>query len=226
METSKFIISVATVLVEIGLLLAARKALEQIKVSKEDIERREKRESIGMAIKQIEFYRKFILPEISKISDYKAQNNINFKIPVNKLHNFDYAETTEGNEELKRAYINDITILGQHSKLSDLIFDCANALESYSMAFTTGYADSEIALFSVAETFCNFVEENCGHYCYQRKSNKLNLYHSTIKLYKKWSQELEEAKLNLQQGKLNESLREIKNNAKNKTNNYELVRDR
>lgn len=211
MSDSKLLLEIVSTIINLGILVVAKRGLAQLKITKEDIQLREKRASIEVALGQIEFYREKILPKITEISIEKSKSNSDYKLQKIKLKKFDSTEIRGDETETKYAYINDITLVRKQGDLLVKIKDVANILESFSISFCLGHADKEVAMFSVAETFCSFVKENSFFYCLVRKEDKLNLYYSTIQLYLTWSKKLEEAKLRIQKHNIDKSLEEIKN---------------
>lgn len=133
------------------LAIVAAFALFQIKVSKEQIRIVSKRESIKLAAEQSTLYIKNIVPLFNKLSDYLIKEK---KIDIEKntitIHN----NRVTGNFDDK--IINEL-ILNDEKSL-EIICDIINALEGFSIYFTSKIADSEIGYTSVGKTFLFCVE--------------------------------------------------------------------
>lgn len=171
MFSPEFIISITSSLIALATLLILRKGLEQIKISKEDIAARKKTKSIGAALKQVEFYREKVLTEITNVNVEKSVLQIKFLLGDSpNLTNFSASEIRTQGTELNRLYKTDLTTWeSTSSTIHSKIQTVANTLESFSMAFTSGYADKDLVLLSLGETFCRFVKENAIYYCTTEK---------------------------------------------------------
>jgi len=176
-------------LADIGLLIAALFALRQIWIAKEDISIRCMRESITLAIGQVENFRNTILPILNELLALEIQKEFKPK----KIPLIDFVAEEINTPALHVHNNNGIKFMNEAGQT--LIYDAANMFESLAINFVSKIADEEIAFHPLAKVYCDFVEEHFFFYCSQRKNGQLNPYHNSISLYKIWTTKIKEFNL-------------------------------
>jgi len=197
------------------LALFAYRALDQIKVSKEDIDRRDNRDAIDLALKQIEIYIiSDFVPLTRKLRKCKEEINFFPKPKKSLTYTIDEISDEKGivRDEVKNSYTKLLSvpvILGDGTNSADTIIDIANKLEAFSIAFVRNVADNDIGLETTGEMFCRFVEEQSYFYYMHRKNNGVKGYKHTIELYLRWSKEMEKRNLQYEELKIKSQLESL-----------------
>jgi hypothetical protein len=196
MKTAEFIVSIVSLIIEVGLLCVAQKALQQISVSKEDIELREKRAGVNLALKEIELYAEEILDLESLLKDCLTAGKI--KLNPRKLVKFQIEEITNGpvdlQDEFKSLYtklIKNPVTLDEDRNSKKLIWKIARKIEAFSIPFVKYLADESVAIEPLGRFICGFVEKYYFFYCAARDDKGVNYYKFTIELYHRWSSKIE-----------------------------------
>ena len=170
----------------IGLLFVAIKALEQIRLAKNDIKTRVNREAAKEAAVRISHWMDVIIPSMNKLHSY--QNKINFEELKCSMERFESEELRSKDSNTQSHSQKALVLIMEDSEFRSLTLQVANVVEAFAMYFSTGVADEEMAFMPLSETFCGFVESTFFLYCGTRNQDQLNRWDYTVKLYRVWSQ--------------------------------------
>jgi len=208
--------NIITAIAESIIAICAIVALWQIKIAKEDIRIRSKREAITLAINQVEYCRSEI------VSSYDQVNSIVLDMPkeIKDLRLYSSREFLEDFtlEELQKnkkidRMITKISYLKKNN-LFDKIISLANKFEYFSLAFIAKAADEEVAFNPIADILCDFVEEHYEIYCYNRREGNYRSYTNTIQLYKIWKARILMKKIDFKKETYSNEIREDLNKIK------------
>ncbi len=184
-------------------------ALWQIKIAKEDIRTRSKREAVSLAINQVEYFRSEVIKnfnqiiiEFGNLSPTKESHLFNSKL---NLEDFTLEEINKNKHVDK--FINKFKYISSIDFFNRLL-DIANEIEYFSLAFTSKAADENVAFNPTADIFCQFIEEHYEIYCNFRKEGNYRSYASTISLYKIWKSRIMKNRLDFKKEVYSNELRE------------------
>lgn len=165
----------------IALAIIAAVALWQLKIAKDDIRLRSKRESATLAASQCQRFTDKIIPiandldiEFGKLSLSSYSSELKLK----------YQQLSEEDLTLMRKIVKEsIPALNK-------IISMITSLESFSIFFINEIADEQIAFTSTGHNFCNYVKKYSPFIALLRKDEPLHNFQNTVELYNIWSSRL------------------------------------
>jgi hypothetical protein len=180
--------------------------LEQIKLSKMDIEIRSKREAALIAINQTEIYCNEIIPAHDDL--FLTWDKYGIPIYSTDKATFDPDDNSYIGfiKQLRKARSS----LGEELVVEILkseLYLC-NKLEAIATYFVTGIADEEIAFISIGRTYCKHVEE--FSFTISKLSSESGYYKNVRRLYEIWHTRLNQQKLEEESKRISEELKAIK----------------
>jgi hypothetical protein len=161
-------------------LLQLRLAATQLKISRNDIQLRSRRESVAIALEQCERFAHEIVPRSNEIAKEMFSRKCKFPENVDPTFPLIPIESDPASAQ----------ILKTDPDLTIKIINYLNELESFAMYFASDLADESMAFQPAAFTFCNsceFYRFFIGSY---RHPNKVKLYENLVKLYNIWKPRL------------------------------------
>ncbi|MEK7074353.1 MAG: hypothetical protein AAB968_01150 [Patescibacteria group bacterium] len=190
-----------------GLLIVGIFALRQIRIAKQDIAIRSKRESIILAANQIEYLRKEFFLKMGRLNQiYESINGM--KAPKHRFENFLLKELNDERSKIANIIQKSLKSL-ENKEFNLLVQELMNLLEGFSVYFIEGVADEQVAFKPLGQVFCDFIEENFFIYCVQRDQEKMNYFDNTIALYKLWSKQKIVQELHDHRYEIDEKLKKI-----------------
>lgn len=182
LEYLYYLAQIFLVLIALFALTQISFLIDQLQISKADIEIRTKRESIILSLQVCENFEKNILPKLIKINKFMKDRKIpKFNIETNNLTQEDDLEKMEN--WLEKWFISIKSILPE-------VINIINDLESFSAYFLKGLADEETAFSLVSAKYCKSIEDLFFFIKYSKVKNK-NLdfprkYNNILDLYELW----------------------------------------
>lgn len=179
-------------------------AIIQLRLTKKALIITSKRQAAELATQQIGLYTSQIIPLQNKFTEIKIAKNIP-RIICQDLERFTI-------EELKLKTKAEIIQSKSEQLLqhSDDILPILNAMDSFSIYFTKGVADEEIAFTSIGHTFCFTVDSFSYDLCLLRKDDDENCFNNLVKLYEIWNSRIKAEKINRELLKKKHELQKIK----------------
>ena len=161
------------------LVIVSGFGLYNLKIAKDDLMVRCKREAASLAAAQCLRFSNEIIPLINAF-DKELKNNVflEYKGIVRKFH-FDAVKSDLDSTTIAKAV--------DFIRTSENLANTLNALESFAVYFTEGVADEAIAFSSVGSTFCFTVKRYYVILCFLRNKPGSNHYEDLVKLYEIWS---------------------------------------
>lgn len=213
METFKEILEVIYFISGPALVVIVYLGLSQIKVAREQVEAQRKatrinakRDALKITSEQIMKYGSEVIP---------LQNVFNEKVKSEEIKFFtDSKVKITGREIQVKPCADDNEV----KKLKSLIYEFTsvmNAMEGFSVFFTSGVADEKVAFRSLSSTYCYFVKELLPLLVLVEAGNKR--FTATMQLFHIWYSRLESENLEKQKEELE---RKIKSN---KTQTIEII---
>lgn len=208
MEETKKILEIIYFLSGPVIAVFAFMALHQIKIAKQQLENdknilriNSKRESIKLATEQCDNYMKNIMPDINELEEYLEKMKIDFlkKSKVTIEQDSISVEPYIDDEDYKK-YI-DMNCIRKRLKVE-------NALETFSIYFTSGIADEKIAYLTLGRTYCYIVEKLLPDILY--KSNDGEYFKNIIQLFNLWYFRIQQEKIQKEKSELEKKLGSIK----------------
>jgi len=194
------------------LLIVAYKGLEQIKEARnQSMETREsriinsKRESYRISAEKCEYYLSTIIP---------LQNNLSKEVKSKGITFFKNSEVIINGDEIKviPSYRDEEEFNLIWKELPTL--EVFNAMEGFSIFFTSGIADEEIGFLTVGWAYCQNVKRYLPHLLDLASTSS---YSNIIKLFKIWNARLEAAKLEKEKERIENEI------SKNKPKSIETI---
>lgn len=210
------IINVINIVLQIGILAIAFKALEQIRVSKKSINASAEIASAQYTGQLIKDFYKETEPAINELGDFYRK--INYKVFEGKLdiNSFTLEEIRESkyffhfNNSLKKV----LETPEGRAKITRV----ANGLDIFAISCVKGIANDDIAFSAISKLFCENVKELYYVYCLLRQGpEECYFYKNTIDLYKVWSGRIEKYNILSTQKELEKNLSLIENDKKIET---------
>jgi hypothetical protein len=194
--------TMAYTIATVGLIVVAWRGLRSLKLAKADMLTRSQREARGCAIARCE---EFAHDIISKNSDHItrfAAANLPLFVERADVVRFD----PDTSEHLAAAQ----TWL--HKMPADLHTDCIhllNRLEAWSMYFTNGVADHEIAFGPCAPVFCSMIVRYYPILLVRRAGQGSGKFPNAVQLFKTWRAKLEAEQDGVKMQGLIEQMRDL-----------------
>jgi len=177
-------------------------AVIQISLAKKTLNISSKRDAAKLAAGQIEVYVTRVIPLQNKLYRVETSLKINkVKIEVGEFQ-FSTVEDKLGALKYKEALTERLKVMS-HS------LNVINAMEAFSVYFTKGVADEEIAFSSVGQTFVHSVEDLYFDIATCVANDQDKAFQNLIQLYKIWSKRLEKHRLIRNHKVLSEQLQAI-----------------
>ena len=186
-----------------GLYLAWR----QISVSLQDISIRSKREAGALALEQSKRFAEIIEESVEIVAKMNASGHT-----LKKISMADFSA-----EELKKSFpkleSDHNQALGTLSNIQHGTEDATfliNKIDSFAVSFTKKLADEEVIFGSVAQAYCEIIEQWYFLYCFHRDNSQQRWYFdNTVELYKVWRPRLEKNKLLVERSRLDKKIHDI-----------------
>jgi hypothetical protein len=157
---------------------------KQIKQGQEHLKTNSLRDAATISAERVNFFICTILPLGNKLFDEKMA--LKFPEFKGEIKDFKSSELSEWDIDFQKSFL---TQLVKNSEVIGL--NLINYLEGFSVYFTKGIADEEIAFSSVGGYFCSYVEIYYPLIAFQRDENKANEpYCNIIELYRLWKSRL------------------------------------
>jgi hypothetical protein len=184
----------------------------QIKLAKDDLRTRSKREAATAAAELAERYRKEILTAQSEY--YKLVRSKNFSVTGINLESLSikdfYTEEVQDLSTEHKQYNNDLLAFFQSNRDAfNACQDVLNSLESFAINFTKGIADQEIVFTAISKSYCQFVERSFPMLCFLRHKDQFNFYENVVELYCEWSNMIKATGLTFKKNSINGELDKI-----------------
>lgn len=176
----------------------------QLRLTKKAIITNSKREAANLAANQIEIYNNQIIPLLNKLYFFtkeKELSDVNVKIGE---FNCTYLIKVLGKDEYKK--LNKERII-----IGIPFLRVVNALEAFSMYFTKGVADEDIAFSAVGRTYCHSIEGMFFDIASCIKEDDSS-FQNMIELYQLWNDRLAKQKLTSEKIALMNKLDSINDN--------------
>lgn len=157
----------------------------QLWLAKKAITVTSKRQAAEFASKQVDFYAHNIITIQDKLFIIEKEQQYK-REPFRNLYNFTYSELANiinDSQKLLKISENCKQNLSETAKI-------LNAMEAFSIYFTKGVADEEIAYSSIRNTFCDSVELYALEICLLRESDNQSGLNNLIKLYNIWNERI------------------------------------
>lgn len=188
-DTSKSLVENIYLLSGPVLALLGFAAIIQLKLTKKAIVISAKRSAAELASKQVEIYNKTIIPSQDKLFLMEEKNTMK-RIKLKDLKKFTNNELDARIDKETQNKIIKENIQNLHE-----ILEILNSMEAFSIYFTKGVADEEIAYSSVGRTFCHSVENYSTDICFLRKNDETSAFNNLVKLYSIWNSRVKSEKL-------------------------------
>lgn len=182
----------------VGVLIVAIIGLKQLKIAKNSLIIRSRREAGALANEQSKHYIEDIIPMIDMLDEFLNKKGFEkYKGNISTYSNKDLLEYSES-WYLKWLRLN----LKEQPSLKAL-----NALDGFASFFTSKIADEGIAFRSVGITYCNTVESLYPYIACVREDENFGHYNNIVDLHKIWQPRIDkfqmEKNLNDLQGRIN-----------------------
>jgi len=164
-------------------------AILQLKLTKKTLQITSKRQAAELATRQVEIYTNEIIIQQNQIDEFEKTNGIK-RIDIDcKLFTQDELFNLMSNENISKRRDDFL-------KNVNSIVTMLNSMETFSLYFTKGIADEEIAYSAIGVTFCETVK----HYSFELSASRYeaeeNVYYNIIKLYDIWNSRIQSENLN------------------------------
>ncbi len=188
------------------LVLVAYLALDQIKVSKNQIlEQRNaliitsKRESLKLSSEQITFYGKEIIPSLNILDHRIESENIEF---------FKKSKVTIRDDGISVVPYYETNDFDKLNKIVPEFTKALNLLEGFSTYFISGVADEKFAYRSLSTTFCESIKDILPLIIYV--SDDGHRFSATIELFVMWNSRMETESIKKEKAELEKRLKNKK----------------
>lgn len=186
-----------------ALVVIAYLALSQIKVAKQQIEaQREttrisaKRDSLRVTSEQVAKYGSEIIP---------LQSALFKKIKSEEVNYFAKSKVTIADNKLSTTPCADKKEIEKLGLITQEFVSTMNSMEGFSVYFTSGVADEEIAFRSISVTFCDSISKLLPLLIPMTDGE--NRFTSTMKLFMIWHTRLQKEDMEKQKANLEEKLK-------------------
>ena len=207
MEITKNILEIIYFLSGPLIAVFAFMALNQIKISKQQLQNdnkilniNSKRESIKLATEQCNIFMKEIIPNINMLDNIIEELKIDF---------YKKAQVTieQGKISISPETQNDYFKIKYSKEYIQCILEVLNSIEVFSIYFSSRIADENIAYLSVGETYCGTVKKLLPDIILVGKGNH---FKNILPLFMLWHFRLKKEKLENEKKKLEKELTTIK----------------
>lgn len=188
-DTSKSLVENIYLLSGPVLALLGFAAIIQLRLTKKAIVISAKRSAAELASKQVEIYNKEIIPFQDKLFSKEEKNTMK-RIKLKDLEKFTHTELDSRIDKETQNKIIKENIQNLHE-----ILEILNSMEAFSIYFTKGVADEEIAYSSVGRTFCLSIENYSTDICFLRQNDETSAFNNLVKLYSIWNSRVKSEKL-------------------------------
>ncbi len=164
-------------------------AILQLKLTKKTLQITSKRQAAELATRQVDIYTNQIILQQNQIDEFKKTQGIK-KLEIEcKYFTQDELFTLMSNENISKRKDDFL-------KNVNLMTTMLNSMETFSLYFTKGVADEEIAYSAIGVTFCDSVKNYSFELSASRYEAEENVYYNIIKLYDIWNSRLKSENLN------------------------------
>lgn len=163
------------------LLVVAIYGLKQLKITKENSQTNAKREAYRLVAERCTYYLESIIPKLNVIDKLMAENSIK-QFGETKIYTSGDKLTIESKQSTRK-----------HDKIIEMapqIAEALNCLEAFSVFFTSGVAEENVAFSSIGSTYCNSVRVLLPLVCMAIEGG----YRNVLKLYILWNDKIEKQK--------------------------------
>lgn len=220
MDDLKYILDITSVIIQLGVLVVACKALQQIKVSKDSTKISSDISSAQYTGKLIKDFFNDTMPLINTFNKSLDEKSY-VKFEKNTLIDFTKEEIIKSSKNIQDHFIKSAKTFftlkeSKEKNLSDVI-NAANSIESFANSYINKIANEKIAFTSLGFVLCNVVEKYYFFYCLVRTENKekFNYFQNTIDLYNIWSTRIKKYKLESVRSEVDEEILNLKENILN-----------
>jgi hypothetical protein len=189
----------------VGILIVAWKALEQLRIAKHDISTRVEREAAESSAAQLEFWAQKVIPLGRQLKE--AFKEAGLPLQAGTMERFDRAEMKSAPKSVQDYAAAMDKFLRTQAEARAMVVELCNLIEASAMCFMTGVANEEIAFRSLSEPYCQIIEELRPVYCVHRTGQPISPFDYTVRLYRVWSQRRKKSELETQHDVLNEALK-------------------
>lgn len=179
--------TMALTVATVGLIIVAGLGLRSLRLSKTDMLTRSQREARACAIARCEEMAGEIINTNAALIDRFAELEIQLFVEVSDVVKFD----PDASEQLAQAQAWRGKV---PPELRSACITQLNKLEAWSMYFTNGVADHQIAFGPCAAVFCGMVVRYYPFLLVSRAGNASGKYPNLVKLFKSWRAEIEAQK--------------------------------
>lgn len=188
-----------TAILTIALIIVAVRGLNSLKLAKTDLLTRSQREARAISILRCEE----LAAELIKLNSDLVGRFAELQKPVfaQRPDDVDFNDTGRQVERARR-WMDDVP--------ADLQRDCLrliNRLEAWSMYFTTGVADHEIAFGPCAPVFCGIIVRYYPLFILARAGHSSGKFPNTVQLFESWRAKIDAEKDGVQMNAVLEALR-------------------
>lgn len=197
METLKAVLELIYFISAPIIAIIAAFGLWQIKVTRDSARMQATRSALSLSAQQCDHYLRVISPLQDKLHNAIQERGITY---------LDLAEVTVEPNQVRVKFNKPDDFLEQIQKLTLELLNVLNAMEAFSLFFTTGSADERIAYSSVGSTFCNSARRLLPEIVPHLDSGHFrNLY----KLFLTWNSRIESEKLFREKKALDQKLSKV-----------------
>jgi hypothetical protein len=201
-DKSKSILENAYFVSGILILVTVVVGIVQVILAKRTLKINSRREAAKLAAEQIEIYMIRVIPLHNKLFYAEAEHKVkSVKLNVSEFTIKALIEAM-GEESYKAAVKDRI-------KLVTYTLNVINSMEAFSVYFTKGVADEEIAFSAVGQTFVKSVESMYFDIASCINDSDDKSFQNLVQLYKLWSERFKKGKLLKDYKSLEEQLRSI-----------------
>lgn len=180
-----------------GMIITLILGLKQLKVMKQDIEIRNKREAVEKSMFYLGEFSKNTIPKMNKIMSSITDEDIpNMTASMNEMF---LPDETHKDEEVQ-SFIHKVNKAGA--------LDILNQLEFFSAAIIHGLADEEVAYKPTVKTYTSMVAFLYPSICNYR-ANDLHGFTNIMELFKIWNGKLQKDNMQLAKQQLEQNISKI-----------------
>ena len=199
METLRLILECLSLLCSAAITIAAFIGLRQLKISKETSRIASKRDAYKLAADQCTHYFTNIIPLVNKLDALVAERNIDL---------FKNANVEVVGKQIKSSYTLKDDYVAEFEIIAPELLNLLNAMEAFSVFFTSRLAAESVAFSSVGETFCHSTRELLPEIMLL---NRKQHYRNLIQLFLLWNERIESRKLLLDKAAIEARLLKLDN---------------
>jgi hypothetical protein len=179
----------------------------QIKIAKDDLQTRCKRESTAASVELGKNFGRELIPLIEAYYEKAKAQGHTFK-PAH-VKDFCFEEIEHLTQEEKQIYQESLDFIRTHPDYHKDCIEILNWLEVFAMSFTKGVADESAIFTAAAQVYCTFIEKSFAILCFMRHKDQVKLFENTVELYNLWSDKIKKSGLELLQHGVLEKLQEV-----------------